>query len=116
MRAALAHVEQGRRDAGRGPLRDATDPHRVTVYLRCATGPDAVERLEADRRRWDLPQGNDFGVAGNARTVAAAARALADAGADAVVLQPTEDEPDPRAFAEFVAREVAVHVRPPEGC
>jgi alkanesulfonate monooxygenase SsuD/methylene tetrahydromethanopterin reductase-like flavin-dependent oxidoreductase (luciferase family) len=107
VRAALAHVEQGRRDAGRGALRDAQDPHRVTVYLRCAAGPDAVERLEADRRRWDLPAGHDFGVAGDAETVAAGVRALADAGADAVVLQPTQDDPDPLAFARFAALEVA---------
>ena len=82
------------------------------MYLRCATGPDAAERLEADRRRWDLPEGKDFGVASDGPAVAAAVCALADAGADAVVLQPTEDEPDPRAFAEFAAREVALHVPP----
>src|SRR3954447_13040410 len=112
VRAALAHVERGRRDAGRGPLRDTEDAHRVTVYLRCATGPDAVERLEADRRRWDLPEGHDFGVAGDAEAVAAAVRELGDAGADAVVLQPTEDDPDPRAFARFAALDVMPLLHP----
>lgn len=107
VRAALALVEEGRRAAGRGPLDDPADPHRVTVYLRCATGPGAQERLDADTRRWELPADHAFGVAGDAAAVVAAVHALAEAGAVAVVLQPTEDEPDPEAFARFAAREVA---------
>jgi alkanesulfonate monooxygenase SsuD/methylene tetrahydromethanopterin reductase-like flavin-dependent oxidoreductase (luciferase family) len=104
VRAARAHIEEGRWAAGRA--RD----HRVTVYLRAATGPDAVERLGADARRWDLDpatQAQHAGVAGDAEAVAAAVRRWAAAGADAVVLQPTEDDPDPEGFARFAATEVA---------
>jgi alkanesulfonate monooxygenase SsuD/methylene tetrahydromethanopterin reductase-like flavin-dependent oxidoreductase (luciferase family) len=101
VRAAREHIEQGRRAAGR------PRPHRVTVYLRAATGPDAVERLAADAPRWGLEQTDDTGVAGDAPTVASAVRRWAEAGADAVVLQPTADDPDPEGFVAFAGREVA---------
>jgi alkanesulfonate monooxygenase SsuD/methylene tetrahydromethanopterin reductase-like flavin-dependent oxidoreductase (luciferase family) len=103
VRAACEHVQRGRaarKHAERGD-------HRVTVYLRAATGPRAGERLEADARRWGLQQSEDNGVAGDGATVAAAVRRWADAGADAVVLQPTADDPDPEGFVRFAATEVA---------
>jgi alkanesulfonate monooxygenase SsuD/methylene tetrahydromethanopterin reductase-like flavin-dependent oxidoreductase (luciferase family) len=102
VRAALALIGEGQRASGR-----EARPHRMTVYLRCATGPDARERLEADRRRFDLPDDHAFGVAGDGPEVAAAVTALAEAGADAVVLQPTEDDPDPERFVRFAAGDVA---------
>lgn len=110
VRAAVALIEEGRREAGRGALDDPQDAHRVTVYLQCATGPGATERLEAERRRWDLPAGRDHAVAGDAAVVAAAVSELAAAGADVVILQPTQDDPDPAAFARFAALEVAPRV------
>ncbi|WP_203218239.1 hypothetical protein [Nocardia brasiliensis] len=39
-------------------------------------------------------------------SIADAVRALAEAGADTVVLQPTGDEPDPEGFVHFVAEQV----------
>jgi alkanesulfonate monooxygenase SsuD/methylene tetrahydromethanopterin reductase-like flavin-dependent oxidoreductase (luciferase family) len=104
VRAAREHIEQGRWAAGR------PRPHRVTVYLRAATGPDAAARLEADARRWGLEQDDDNGVAGDAAAVAAAVRRWADAGADAVILQPTADDPDPEGFVRFAASEIAPRV------
>jgi alkanesulfonate monooxygenase SsuD/methylene tetrahydromethanopterin reductase-like flavin-dependent oxidoreductase (luciferase family) len=101
VRAAREHIEQGRWAAGR------PRPHRVTVYLRAATGPGAAERLAADASRWGLEQTDDVGVAGDAQAVASAVRRWADAGADAVVLQPTADDPDPEGFVAFAGREVA---------
>jgi alkanesulfonate monooxygenase SsuD/methylene tetrahydromethanopterin reductase-like flavin-dependent oxidoreductase (luciferase family) len=104
VRAAREHIEEGRRAAG------SPRSHRVTVYLRAATGPDADERLAVDARRWDLDpvtQGVDAGVAGDAEAVAAAVRRWAAAGADAVILQPTEDDPEPESFVRFAAAEVA---------
>jgi len=101
VRAAREHVERGRWAAGR------PRPHRITVYLRAATGPDAAQRLEADAPYWRLQQNDDTGVAGDASTVAAAVRRWADAGADAVILQPTADDPDPEGFVRFAATEVA---------
>jgi alkanesulfonate monooxygenase SsuD/methylene tetrahydromethanopterin reductase-like flavin-dependent oxidoreductase (luciferase family) len=101
VRAAREHIEQGRWAAGR------PRPHRVTVYLRAATGPDAAERLRADAPHWRLEQTDDTGVAGDAETVARAIRRWADAGADAVVLQPTADDPDPEGFVAFAGSEVA---------
>jgi alkanesulfonate monooxygenase SsuD/methylene tetrahydromethanopterin reductase-like flavin-dependent oxidoreductase (luciferase family) len=101
VRAAREHIERGRWAAGR------PRPHRVTLYLRAATGPDAAARLEADAPRWGLEQNDDTGVAGDAEAVAAAVRRWADAGVDAVILQPTVDDLDPEGFVRFAATEVA---------
>lgn len=103
IRAARRLVDEGRAAAGR------TGPHQVIVYLLAATGPDADERLAAQLRR----EGRDpaAGAAGDARTVADAVRRWADAGATTVVLQPTDDEPDPEGFVRFAAEEVRPLVR-----
>ena len=45
-------------------------------------------------------------LAGDAAAIAAGVERFADAGADSVILQPTEDEPDPEGFVRFVAQEV----------
>ncbi|MDG9716364.1 LLM class flavin-dependent oxidoreductase [Streptomyces sp. DH24] len=101
VRRARALIEEGRAAAGR---LDA--PHRVVVYLLAATGPDAAARLRADLVAEGVADVPDLGVAGDADTVAQAVRALADAGADTVILQPTADEPDPEGFVRFVAERV----------
>jgi alkanesulfonate monooxygenase SsuD/methylene tetrahydromethanopterin reductase-like flavin-dependent oxidoreductase (luciferase family) len=92
-------VLEGRALAGR------SDPHRITVYLLAATGPDAERRLDAEVEG-DPATGDARWVAGDADTIAAGVRRWADAGADAVVLQPTADEPDPEGFVRFVGEEV----------
>lgn len=82
-------------------------PH-IVVFLIAATGPDARARLEADLREWD--NGGDLdlaGVAGTPEHVAAGVRRLADAGADAVILQPTQDDQDVEEYVRFVAEDVA---------
>ena len=69
--------------------------NRVIVFVQAATGPGAERRVdEVDA------------LAGDAATIAAGVQRYADAGADSVILQPTEDEPDPAGFTRFVAREV----------
>ncbi|MFL6100637.1 MAG: LLM class flavin-dependent oxidoreductase [Actinomycetales bacterium] len=81
---------------------------RIVVFLVAATGPDAQARLEADLV--DSDNGDDLGlvgVAGSAERVAAGVRRLADAGADAVILQPTQDVQDVEGFVAFVAEDVA---------
>lgn len=81
---------------------------RIVVFLIAVTGPDAQARLEADLVEWD--NGGDLGlagVAGSAEDVAAGVRRLADAGADAVILQPAQDERDVEGYVAFVAEEVA---------
>ncbi|MEU7966911.1 LLM class flavin-dependent oxidoreductase [Streptomyces sp. NPDC049097] len=100
VRRARQLIDAGRETAGR------TDPHHVVVYLRTATGPDAVARLSADMAAGGKDPRAEHGVAGDAGTVAKAVRSLADAGADTVVLEPTADEPDPEAFLRFAAHEV----------
>ncbi|MEV8360763.1 LLM class flavin-dependent oxidoreductase [Streptomyces niveus] len=95
-------IAQGRESAGR------TGHHPVVVYLHTATGPDADARLRAELDALGDTWGPDgpYGVAGSAETVAGAVLALAEAGADTVVLQPTADEPDPEGFVRFTATEV----------
>ncbi|NGO71667.1 LLM class flavin-dependent oxidoreductase [Streptomyces boncukensis] len=100
VRRAMELIEEGRAAAGR------TDRHQVTVYLLAATGPDAAERLAAERRREGHDADADLGVAGDAEAVARAVAGVAEAGADTVVLQPTADEPDPEGFVRFTAEAV----------
>ncbi|RYV51670.1 LLM class flavin-dependent oxidoreductase [Pengzhenrongella frigida] len=100
VRAARVLIDEGRIAGGR------TEPHRVTVFVLAATGPGAAERLAASHRDWGHDLTQEVGVAGDAAVVAAAVRRWADAGATAVVLQPTADDPDPEDFVRFVAREV----------
>ncbi|MEU6574451.1 LLM class flavin-dependent oxidoreductase [Streptomyces sp. NPDC046805] len=100
VRRARRLVDEGREAAGRG------GPHKVVVYLLAATGPDADARLRAELAAEGLGDVPGLGVAGDAAAVAEAVRGLADAGADAVILQPTGDEPDPEGFVRFTAEEV----------
>ena len=97
VRDARRLVDEGRAAGGR------TERHPMVVYLMAATGPDAAERVAAERRSRDLD--DTRGVAGDAPTIAAAVRRWADAGADTVV-QPTADDPDPEGFVRFVATDV----------
>lgn len=101
MRAARRLLAEGRAAAGR-----AEEDHRIVVYLLTARGADAVERVRADVLAEGAGGDPDAAVAGDAETVARAVRELAGAGADAVILQPTADEPDPEGFVRFAAEEV----------
>jgi alkanesulfonate monooxygenase SsuD/methylene tetrahydromethanopterin reductase-like flavin-dependent oxidoreductase (luciferase family) len=83
----------------------ARPDHRLVVYLTAATGPGAAARVEAELRAEPDP-GLELGVAGDAAAVAAAVRRWAGAGADAVVLQPTADEPDLPGFLRFAGEEI----------
>ncbi len=94
VRRARVLIDEGRAAAGR------TDPHRLVVYLSAATGPGAAERVAAEAARY----GHDAaGVGGPPGAIAEAVAALAAAGADTVVLEPTGDEPDPEAFVALAA-------------
>ena len=90
---------------GRAEGADAGE-HHVVVYVHAATGPDAAERFEAERRRWGYDSMVDVGVIGDAAGIARGIARWAEAGADTVVLQPTPDDPDPVGFVRFVASEV----------
>lgn len=66
----------------------------ITAYIRAAIGPDAQERI-------DREDTTEFGVAND--DIPAMVARLADAGANAVILQPTADEPDLEGLVRYAA-------------
>ena len=100
VREARRLVDEARTAAGR------TGAHPIVGNVHAATGPDAEQRLEAERVRWGYESMAEISVAGDAPAIAAAVRRWAEAGADTVVLQPTADDPDPEGFVHFVAEQV----------
>jgi len=100
-------VRQARRLIDEGYVKSGrTQGHPVVVYLHAATGPDAAERLEAERRRSGYESMRDIAVAGDMHAVAAEVNRWATVGVDTVVLQPTPDDPDLEGFVRFVALDV----------
>lgn len=99
LREAVERFRAGRAAAGRG------DGGRVVVFVAGASGPRAEQRLDANRERWGAPA-EDYGIAGDAAAFAEGIARWVAAGADAVVLQPMDDDPEPEAYMRFVAEEV----------
>lgn len=89
VRAAIEHI--------------AAEHHRVVVFLPMAYGDGAAERAARQQEKW---KADDPGLFGRPDEIAAGLRRWTDAGADTVVLQPLDDEPDPEAFVRFAAEEV----------
>jgi alkanesulfonate monooxygenase SsuD/methylene tetrahydromethanopterin reductase-like flavin-dependent oxidoreductase (luciferase family) len=84
-----------------------TQPHKISVYVIAAAGADAADRVAAELRASSVDAtAQDVAICGDARQFAAGIQRWAAAGADAVILQPTADEPDLEAFIDFVAHEV----------
>jgi alkanesulfonate monooxygenase SsuD/methylene tetrahydromethanopterin reductase-like flavin-dependent oxidoreductase (luciferase family) len=80
--------------------------HSITVYVMAATGADAAARMAAEVQRWDrLDPASDIAIAGSPVELAEGLMRWVDAGADSVVLQPTEDEPDLEGFIDVIGRE-----------
>lgn len=85
-------VRDGRAQSGR------EGHHDIVAYVTVAFGADAQERAREDLRGWGHPEELDRVAAGSPEQVAESVRAWADAGADAVILQPLNAEPDPVGF------------------
>lgn len=93
--ASIKAARDARSDAGRD------GHHEVIAYVLTAFGgDDAAERARRDLAKWTSEDGADRVVTGTVEDVAAAVRRYAAAGVDAVILQPTIDEPDTRGFFE----------------
>jgi alkanesulfonate monooxygenase SsuD/methylene tetrahydromethanopterin reductase-like flavin-dependent oxidoreductase (luciferase family) len=91
-----------------GARADRPGRGRVTVYLMAIIGPDSERRYQAELARWELREERgdpEFGAHGDAAAIASAVRRWADAGADAVVLQPPGDD-DPVAYARFAGEQI----------
>ncbi|MEL7977336.1 LLM class flavin-dependent oxidoreductase [Isoptericola sp. F-RaC21] len=78
----------------------------VYATLIAATGDGAQQRLDAELPLWGAGPGRGIGAAGDARAIADGVLRLAAAGASAVSVQPTADEPDLAGFVELLGREV----------
>jgi alkanesulfonate monooxygenase SsuD/methylene tetrahydromethanopterin reductase-like flavin-dependent oxidoreductase (luciferase family) len=74
--------------------------HEIIAYVMAATGPDAAARLGVELRALGL--GPEMSISGGAPELAAGVRRWVEAGADAVVLQPTPDDPDLDGFIELI--------------
>ncbi|RJO74095.1 LLM class flavin-dependent oxidoreductase [Nocardia panacis] len=99
VRAARTLIAEGVAKSGR------TRPHRLIANIEAATGPDAAERLaRAQATRPSHQPG--AGVAGDAHAIADAVHRYVEAGADTVILQPTEDDPDLVGFIRFIGEQV----------
>ena len=101
-----ALTEDEVRSAAELIARERGGGHPIVATQIVATGEGAAERLAAEIPRWGRPADLGIGVAGDAGTIAASIRRLADVGATSVVVQPTEDEPDLDGFIRFIGTEV----------
>jgi alkanesulfonate monooxygenase SsuD/methylene tetrahydromethanopterin reductase-like flavin-dependent oxidoreductase (luciferase family) len=91
-------IDEGRAAAGR------TGAHPITVYVPTGPGPDGQSRVDAQAiSGWGWESTVDRAAAGSVDEVAAAVARWADAGADAVVLQPPNEDEDAEAFVAFAA-------------
>lgn len=92
--ASRALIEETRAALGR------TAPLNLIAYVAAAFGPDAGDRMAADRAK---RESNPADVHGEPAEVAEALAGWVAAGVDTIVLEPTPDEPDPVAFARAAA-------------
>jgi alkanesulfonate monooxygenase SsuD/methylene tetrahydromethanopterin reductase-like flavin-dependent oxidoreductase (luciferase family) len=77
--------------------------HEVVVYVLCAAGDHARERIEAELTASPVPL-SERAAFGEAADVARTVGLFADAGATTVVLQPTGTDPDPAATLRLAAQ------------
>ena len=95
----------------------AARPHEVAVYVQCAAGPGAEDRLRAgltdtgDPVRGTGEPLEARAAFGSPADVAAIIAAYHAAGATSVVLQPTGDDPDVDATLALGAEAIALLAR-----
>jgi alkanesulfonate monooxygenase SsuD/methylene tetrahydromethanopterin reductase-like flavin-dependent oxidoreductase (luciferase family) len=98
--AALGLVDRARRPT------DCPDFRRV-MYIACAPGPFAAERLAAEAPRWNVTPAQEFGIGGSVGDIGAAVEPYCAAGLDTIVLQPIGAETDTPALLTTAAALVA---------
>ena len=74
-------------------------------------GDDAEARVANELTQWNMPEDQRAAAVGDAAAVTAVAERYFAAGVDAVVLQPTSDEPDLEGFMRGVGEVAAVVAR-----
>ncbi len=99
VRRARGLLDEGRTAAGR-----QAEDYSVTVYVVTAFGTNAAQRVVDECRRWGWSGHDDRSVSGDVSSVAEDVRRWAEAGADTIVLQPTEDEPSQEDFMACAAQ------------
>lgn len=94
---AVATIAAGRAEAGRDGRSE------TVVYLMAGFGgAEAESRVASELTKWNMPHDQRLAAVGDASVVVEAAERFFDVGVDAVVLQPTSDEPDLEAFMGHV--------------
>lgn len=83
----------------------------IAVYVHGASGPDAPQRLEAERVRWGYPSLDGRAATGDVDEFAASLRRWANAGATRVIVQPTPDDPDVESFLHFLGTEIKTRLQ-----
>ena len=86
VRAAIKHVNDGRRRAGRDP-----QEHAIVTYIPCAMGPSAEHDIARELTLWGFPASPDLHASGDAETIAHSLDQWVEAGSDTVVLQSPPD-------------------------
>lgn len=101
---AITRISSGRAAAGR------TGAHTTVVFVPIAVGADASTRAIRHLERWNRPGEFDRIAVGSLAEVVSRLSEFYEAGADAVLLQPLEDDLSQSEFAA-VAAEVAARLR-----
>lgn len=71
-----------------------TPDFRRVMYIACAPGPFAAQRLAVEAHRWNVTPAREFGIGGSVGDISAAVEPYCAAGVDTVVLQPIGKETD----------------------
>lgn len=100
--AARALIAEGRAGAGREA------EHPIVVYVAVAFGTDGETRAQAQLERWGMAGQPERILTGDAKGIAATISSFHDAGADAVILQPLQDQDDAASFLRSVAEVAAL--------
>ncbi len=102
--AGVELIAEGRRTAGRG----GTQP--IAAFVMTAFGEGSAGRLEVELAEWGYQGERATGATGTVDEVADQVQGWVDAGADAVLLQPLNDETDLDGFLANCAQ-VAARLR-----
>ncbi|MGI8457638.1 MAG: LLM class flavin-dependent oxidoreductase [Propionibacteriaceae bacterium] len=96
----VSGTSAGELRTAREQIGGARQTHQVVQYLSTAFGGGGAERMAAQAKFWGWRTDGERWAVGEPAEVAEAVHRWVEAGADTVVLEPTEPEPDLPGFVE----------------